>query len=123
MAIVLSLMLFIPMLYWFGLTGWTSAVALVGSGVCVATIGFMDDHGHIAARWRLLGHFASASWAVFWLGGLPSIHVFSYTLDLGLLGEYIGKIFEETKARPAFIRNSLITRGEIRQAQRNKRRQ
>ncbi|MGY1877605.1 NAD-dependent epimerase/dehydratase family protein [Pseudomonas reactans] len=44
-------------------------------------------------------------------------------LGIGLLGEYIGKIFEETKARPAFIRNSLITRGEIRQAQRNKRRQ
>ncbi|MGY2142137.1 MraY family glycosyltransferase [Pseudomonas azotoformans] len=92
-AIVLSLMLFIPMLYWFGLTGWTSAVALVGSGVCVATIGFMDDHGHIAARWRLLGHFASASWAVFWLGGLPSIHVFSYTLDLGLFGDVLAIVY------------------------------
>jgi dolichol-phosphate mannosyltransferase len=39
----------------------------------------------------------------------------SFTLlGLGLLGEYIGKIFEETKARPAFIRQSLILRGEIR---------
>lgn len=38
----------------------------------------------------------------------------SFTLlGLGLLGEYIGKIFEETKARPAFIRQSLILRGEI----------
>ncbi len=36
---------------------------------------------------------------------------------IGLLGEYIGKIFEETKARPAFIRRSLIVRGEIRPAQ------
>jgi polyisoprenyl-phosphate glycosyltransferase len=35
---------------------------------------------------------------------------------IGLLGEYIGKIFEETKARPAFIRRSLIARGEIRPA-------
>lgn len=34
-------------------------------------------------------------------------------LGIGLLGEYIGKIFEETKARPAFIRKHLITRGEI----------
>lgn len=38
-------------------------------------------------------------------------------LGIGLLGEYIGKIFEETKARPAFIRRSLILRGEIRPAQ------
>jgi dolichol-phosphate mannosyltransferase len=34
-------------------------------------------------------------------------------LGLGLLGEYIGKIFEETKARPAFIRRHLISHGEI----------
>jgi dolichol-phosphate mannosyltransferase len=38
-------------------------------------------------------------------------------LGIGLLGEYIGKIFEETKARPAFIRRSLIMRGEVRPAQ------
>lgn len=37
-------------------------------------------------------------------------------LGIGLLGEYIGKIFEETKARPAFIRRSLIVCGEIRPA-------
>jgi len=37
-------------------------------------------------------------------------------LGIGLLGEYIGKIFEETKARPAFIRRNLIVRGEIRPA-------
>jgi dolichol-phosphate mannosyltransferase len=36
---------------------------------------------------------------------------------IGLLGEYIGKIFEETKARPAFIRRSLIIHGEIRDAE------
>lgn len=34
-------------------------------------------------------------------------------LSIGLLGEYIGKIFEETKARPTFIRKSLIRRGEV----------
>lgn len=39
-------------------------------------------------------------------------------LGLGLLGEYIGKILEETKGRPAFIRRSLIARGEIHPARR-----
>jgi dolichol-phosphate mannosyltransferase len=37
-------------------------------------------------------------------------------LSLGILGEYIGKILEETKARPPFIRKHLITRGEIKAA-------
>ncbi len=36
----------------------------------------------------------------------------SILLGIGLLGEYIGKIFEETKARPAFIRKHLIQHGE-----------
>jgi nucleoside-diphosphate-sugar epimerase/glycosyltransferase involved in cell wall biosynthesis len=40
----------------------------------------------------------------------------STILGIGLLGEYIGKIFEETKARPAFIRRNLIVRGEVRPA-------
>jgi dolichol-phosphate mannosyltransferase len=38
-------------------------------------------------------------------------------LGIGLLGEYIGKIFEETKARPAFIRRSLIVRGVVKPAE------
>ena len=40
-------------------------------------------------------------------------------LGIGLLGEYIGKIFEETKARPPFIRHNLRVRGEVRPAVQN----
>lgn len=47
----------------------------------------------------------------------------SFTLlGIGLLGEYIGKILEETKSRPAFIRRSLIVRGEIRPVEIKRRR-
>ena len=38
-------------------------------------------------------------------------------MGIGLLGEYIGKILEETKARPAFIRHSLIVRGVVKPAE------
>ncbi|MCL1825331.1 MAG: NAD-dependent epimerase/dehydratase family protein [Betaproteobacteria bacterium] len=34
-------------------------------------------------------------------------------LGLGILGEYIGKILEETKARPPFIRRHIISTGSI----------
>ncbi len=34
-------------------------------------------------------------------------------LGIGLLGEYIGKILEETKGRPPFIRRHIILRGTI----------
>lgn len=68
-------------------------IALSGSGALIAIIGFMDDHGHIAARWRLLGHFIAAGWAMFWLGGLPPLEVFGWTLHLAWFGSVIAAIY------------------------------
>ena len=48
-------------------------LALLGSGAVVAVVGFLDDHNHIAARWRLLGHFAASAWALLCLGGMPGV--------------------------------------------------
>jgi Fuc2NAc and GlcNAc transferase len=62
---------------------------LLGSGLLVALIGFADDHGHIAARWRLLGHFAASIWALYWLGGAPSVTLFGTTVDLGWIGNIL----------------------------------
>ncbi|MBL8447858.1 MAG: glycosyl transferase [Zoogloeaceae bacterium] len=47
--------------------------ALGGAGLAVAAIGFLDDHGHVAARWRLGVHFLAAGWLMAWLGGPPSL--------------------------------------------------
>lgn len=58
----------------------------VGAGGLVAVIGFMDDHGHIAARWRLLGHFAAAAWVLWWTGGLAPMEVFGIAFDPGWVG-------------------------------------
>ena len=41
-----------------------------------------------------------------------SINLFA----VGLVGEYIAKIFEEVKQRPHFIRRSIIRDGEVRPA-------
>lgn len=68
------------------------ALALLGAGALVALVGFIDDHRHIAARWRLLAHFAAAAWALAWLGGLPPVGSATHSLDLGLTGDVIAAI-------------------------------
>jgi Na+/H+ antiporter NhaC len=37
-------------------------------------------------------------------------------LAIGIIGEYVAKIFEEVKQRPSFIRRSIIRDGEVRDA-------
>ncbi|QJC78440.1 MraY family glycosyltransferase [Pseudomonas umsongensis] len=85
-AIVVAFLLALPVLGLAQLVPASALVAIGGAGILVAVIGFMDDHGHIAARWRLLGHFTAAAWSLFWLGGLPSVTVFGISLDLGWMG-------------------------------------
>ena len=69
------------------------SAALLGAGLLIAIIGFMDDHGHIAARWRLLGHFAAAIWMLSWMQGLPAISAFGVTFDLGWVGHVLAVFY------------------------------
>jgi Fuc2NAc and GlcNAc transferase len=57
-------------------------IALGGSGLIIGLVGSLDDHGHVAARWRLLAHFSGAAWALFWLPGVPPLHLLGVTLTL-----------------------------------------
>ena len=66
--------------------------ALLGAGLGIALLGFLDDHGHIAARWRLLGHFLAAAWALYWLGGLPPLAVFG-VLQLSWIGHVLAAFY------------------------------
>ncbi|TFY92301.1 glycosyl transferase [Pseudomonas nabeulensis] len=72
---------------------WTSALPLLGSGALVALVGFLDDHGHIAARWRLLAHFSAAGWALFWMGGLPVLNFAGHELSLGWIGSLLAAMY------------------------------
>jgi len=92
-AIVLSFLSALPLLAMLGVIDWSLVLAFVGSGLCVAILGFLDDHGHIAARWRLLGHFLGAAWALFWLGGMPPLMLFGIGLDLGWLGHVLAVVY------------------------------
>lgn len=75
-----------------GLVSVTNVVSLI-AGAFVAFLGFRDDVVHVAVRWRLLGHFAAAFWALFWLGGLPPLTLFGFTLDLGWAGHALATVY------------------------------
>lgn len=92
-AIVLAFLLVLPFLGWAQLVSLPVLVAIGGAGALVAVVGFMDDHGHIAARWRLLGHFCAAAWALIWLGGLPPLTLFGMGVDLGWFGYILAAFY------------------------------
>lgn len=92
-AIVLSFLAALPLLAVVGVLPWPVLWALMGAGAWVAVVGFLDDHGHIAARWRLLAHFIGVAWALGWLGGLPSLAVFGFDLELGWLGYVLAAFY------------------------------
>lgn len=92
-AIVLSVILATVLLYGYGLVNADLCIAISGAGGLTALIGFLDDHGHIQARWRLLAHFVAAGWGLFWLGGLAPIEVFGFSLQLGWLGQLLALVY------------------------------
>ncbi len=84
LTFLLNLFIYFPM---------SSLIALLGAGAWIALIGFLDDHSHIAARWRLLAHFAGAIWVLAWLGGLPPLPIFGCLLDLGRIGDVLAVVY------------------------------
>lgn len=92
-AIVVAFFAALPFFWAGGQVPWQMLVSLGGSGALVAIVGFMDDHNHIAARWRLFGHFSAAAWALFWIGGLPPLNFFGMGVDLGLAGHILAAVY------------------------------
>lgn len=92
-AIVLSLFLALPILVWADFLSLDASIAVGLSGALVAVIGVVDDHGHIEAKWRLLGHFIAAFCALYWLSGLPGISFFGVILNLGWVGYVLASLY------------------------------
>ena len=72
-AIGLTYLAGVSILYGAGLISPAFFAASFGGGGLIASIGFLDDHRHIPVRWRLLAHFVAAAWALYWLGGAPPV--------------------------------------------------
>ncbi|NOY71743.1 MAG: glycosyltransferase family 4 protein [Gammaproteobacteria bacterium] len=89
LSIVLTFLVGLLLFWFLELLDTAVFIGLSGAGVAVAAIGFIDDHGHVAARWRLLGHFSAAGWLVFWLGGMPPLELYGFGLDLSWPGDVL----------------------------------
>lgn len=92
-AIVVTFLAAVIVLWGAGLLSLSYVLAVGGAGAWIAVVGFMDDHGHIPARWRLLAHFLGAAWAVYWLGGVAPVDLFGVILDLGWLGMFLAVLY------------------------------
>ncbi|WP_055003429.1 MraY family glycosyltransferase [Pseudomonas coronafaciens] len=92
-AIVIAFLLAVTLLTGIGHLSASALTAIIGSGGLVALVGFMDDHGHIAARWRLLGHFVAAGWTLLWLGGLAPLSIMGWSFDPGPLGQVLAAFY------------------------------
>ena len=69
-----------------------ATIALLVGGIGVAVVGFVDDHGHIRARWRLLAHFSCAAWILYWVG-VPRFEWLGTTIDLGPFGAVLAAFY------------------------------
>jgi Fuc2NAc and GlcNAc transferase len=65
------------------------AAALLGGGLAVAAVGFVDDRATVPAGVRLAVHLLVAVWAVYWLGGLSSVRVGVHVTELGWSGSVL----------------------------------
>lgn len=66
-AIVLVFLLGALALWSLNLMPSNYFIALFGAGALIAIVGFIDDHQHIPARWRLLAHFLGAAWGLYFV--------------------------------------------------------
>jgi Fuc2NAc and GlcNAc transferase len=92
-AIVLTFLACLVALWRLDILPLQSLVALSGAGGWVALIGFLDDHHHVPARWRLLAHFLGAAWALFWLRGMPPLTIAGFGLPPGWLINVIATVY------------------------------
>ncbi len=70
-----------------------TTMALLGGGGLVAAVGFVDDHKHVSAKWRLLIHFIAAAWALLWIGGFPTLNLAGNYLHFPISGYVFGTVF------------------------------
>jgi Fuc2NAc and GlcNAc transferase len=82
-AIVIASSVGLTLLGLLGAVPRAQIVTLLGGGISVAFVGFLDDRHRLPAIVRLLVHSAAAIWALTMVGGLPAIQIGDHLLRSG----------------------------------------
>lgn len=92
-AVVIVFLIALCSLWAGGFVSGKSLLAFGCAGFLVSVVGFLDDHGHIAARWRLLTHAISAIFIVIVLGGFPKVTILNNELNIAELGYVLAVLY------------------------------
>jgi len=92
LAIVIAASVSLLALAWWRVVDLNLALALLGGGLSVGWVGFMDDRGSASVRLRFSVHLGAAAWAMYVLGGLPPLQFQHTVVDLGLAGNILGTV-------------------------------
>ena len=92
-AIVLAMLGALALVAWSGAVPWPPVMGLMAGGAIAAAVGFIDDHGHVPAKWRLLGHLAAAICVLASLGGVPPLTGFGLAIGPGWIGNGIAVLY------------------------------
>src|SRR5712672_3561898 len=89
LAIVITVVGYLILAGILGELEWNIVIGISGGGLAVAAVGWADDIKSLSASLRLVVHFAAATWAVVWLGGLPSLNTGGAILRMGIVGSVL----------------------------------
>ncbi len=79
----------LPVIAWVGWRGWIpqgAAIGLVGGGLLIAIVGWLDDLRHLSPGPRIVVQAIAAAWLLAWIGGFPALRVGAATVSLGPAG-------------------------------------
>ena len=93
MAIVISTGTALLLATAVGLVTHRHALGLIAPGLLVAIVGFVDDHGHLARRWRILAHMPAAAGVLWALGGVPPVEAVGTRIEPGWLGLVLAMLY------------------------------
>jgi Fuc2NAc and GlcNAc transferase len=92
-AIVVTFLIGLAALGLAGRVEWRLVVATIVGGLVVAILGFLDDRSSLSVSRRFLGQLAAGIWVLAWLGGVPTIPIFGFQVNLGLFGPLLSLLF------------------------------
>ena len=92
-AIVLSFLLIAVLLGQADLLAPRLLAAVLGSGVLVALVGYLDDRAALPARWRFLAHGIASIWSLWLMNGIPPVPVLGYDINLGWFGLTLAAVY------------------------------